>query len=406
MSKTLIVARHEFSVTVRRYGFLVATSLIPIIGLLGMIGFLVVEAGARDREPDRIAVGYVDRSGLFTRFQEQELGSFRPFPDERAGTDALLSGGVAALYVISPNYLETGEVTQISKRQPGIPEDEVIRKALDQFLRDNLLADQLPPARLARIRDLVRLTIVEVDETGEALEDPVDTERFAFFFGVAVLVMMSVMFTSGYLLRGLSEEKESRIMEVLLSSVTSDQLILGKLLGLGAAGLLQITVWISSGVLIFLVLRGASQDLSSVGFPSPILFVLGLLYFLLGYALIATLLGAMGAVTSSLREAQHLTLIVVMPSILPFWLSSAILADPNHIVVRLLSFIPITAPTTSLVRLALDSMSALDLTVSLSVLTVGVLLTVVLTLRIFRAYLLMYGQRPNLHEIARALTRG
>ena len=408
VGKTTRILKHEFFTTVRRPGFLVMTALFPTLAVLLVVGAFVYNSIRSEKAPEARVVGYVDPTGLFTRFTDREGVTFQRFNDQAAGVQALISDDVKALYVLAPEYLSTGVVAQVKLHEPGIPFDGSGEGPLElrEFILDNLLADNLSADQQERVRTPVRMALVQVDGGGQVIPETFDVGKFLFFISLGILVIMSVYMSSGFLQQGLSEEKENRIMEVLLSSVTSSQLMLGKLLGLGAAGLLQMVVWVASAAIIIAGLKSTNVDVPPISVPSPMLVVAGTLYFLLGYALSGALMAALGAITTTYREAQQYTMIVVMPSISIFWFLTPILQDPDGPVARFYSFFPLTASTGALVRLALGAMSTPDLLVSLGILAISVVLVMVLTLRLFKTFLLMYGQRPSVGSVIRAVVKG
>ena len=140
--------------------------------------------------------------------------------------------------------------------------------------------------------------------------------------------------------------------------------------------------------------------------PSPGGVAAALAYFLLGYAFFGTLQAAFGAITTNQREANSMTVFVVLPAFVPMWFLQAIISDPEGTLARTLSFVPFTAPLTSLIRLGLDGMGALDLLLSLAALAVSVWVVVLLTTRLFKAYLLTFGQRPRIGDLFRTLRGG
>ena len=160
-------------------------------------------------------------------------------------------------------------------------------------------------------------------------------------------------------MQGLSEEKENRIMEVLLSSIKPEHLMLGKLLGLGAAGLVQMAVWTTAMLGALFVLSGFIDVPLDRLAPSPFGVVVALAYFLLGYAFFGTLQAAFGAITTNQREANNMTVFIVLPAFAPLWFLQVIFSDPEGTFARTMSFVPFTAPLTSLVRLGLDGMGTL-----------------------------------------------
>ena len=391
-----------------RPSYRIFTAIVPVLAVLGLLGVVVWQAISIDEGPETTTVGYVDEVGSFTNFREdtRTRTTFQPFANAESGTAALLEGEVDSLYVIPEDYVATGLVFEIKERSVGIPTGDRSNAALERFLLNNLLVGVIGPENAARVIEPVNVATIEVDEHGAVVEEPTDFPRLIFFMGAAILVIMSVLTTSGYLLQGLNEEKENRIMEVLLSSISPNQLMLGKLAGLGTAGLFQMLIWAMSGMALFLGLPQVVEAVPSVPLPSPGLLAIALLYFLLGYAFYGTVMASLGAVTTSQREAGQITFIFVLPAIIPLWFIQLLLEHPDGPVSRALSFIPFTAPTASLVRLASGGMGAMEVVLSLLVMSLGVFLAVKLTQRLFRTYLLMYGQRPGLRQVLRTLTRG
>ena len=195
-------------------------------------------------------------------------------------------------------------------------------------------------------------------------------------------------------------------MEVLLSSIKPEHLMFGKLIGLGAASLLQIAVWAVAGVAFLLALDliiDLPFELTRELVPSPGRLLIAFAYFLLGYALIGTLLAAIGAVTTNQRQAGNITAFMILPAVAPMLFLDVLLQDPEGTLARILSFVPITAPVTSLMRLSLGGMDGLDVLLSLVVLSLSVAVVVWLTARLFRAYLLVYGQQPRMGHLIRTL---
>lgn len=195
-------------------------------------------------------------------------------------------------------------------------------------------------------------------------------------------------------------------MEVLLSSIKPEHLMFGKLAGLGAASLLQIALWAVTAVAFLLVLNLIVElpfELNSEFIPSPGSLLTAFAYFLLGYALIGTLLAAIGAVTTNQRQAGNISAFVIVPAIAPMWFMITFLENPEGTVARVLSFIPFTAPVASLTRLSLGGMGGVEVILSLLSLAISVVIVVGLTARLFRAYLLAYGQQPSLGNLVRTL---
>ena len=408
MGKTLIVAQYELRTLLNRTGYRVMTALVPaaFILLLVGIGVYISFSGGVD-EPERRTVGYVDQAGIITGYHEHELTTFAEFSNEAGARQAVADSDVERVYVIPQDYMETGIINEIVKDESGLDIDGGGNtSALRSFIRSNLVAGAEDDARAQRILDPVQISSVAVDGSGDDIADDFDVSRALFFMAIAIAVLVSILTITGNLLQGLNEEKENRVMEILLSTISPDQLMLGKLFGLGLAGIIQMVLWVGSLIAFLFGLSPIAEDFPSFSLPSLPLVIVGAFFFVLGYAFFASLMAALGAVTTSQRESQQITVVVILPAVSPFWFLVGIVENPDGPLARVLTFIPFTAPTISLARLALDAMQPLEILASLAVLAVFVFLAVRLTQRLFRVYLLVYGQRPPLSQLVKTILTG
>ena len=423
MRKTWLVARHEFSVTLGRLSYRIFAASVPVLAIVALIGIAIFQAVSSDdtsqedttTRPEAVTFGYVDLTTgengqpLFTSFQRQGDTVFTPYTDQEAATHELLEGRIGRLFVFPVDYLETGTVLEIQEEQAGLFDTGVRNSALRRFVVENLFAEQVGPEGLQRIVTPYRLVIDEVSESGGPADEDDGPGDSLPFIAASILLLVSVFTASGYLLQGLTEEKENRIMEVLLSSIKPEHLMFGKLIGLGAASLLQMAVWSVAFGAFLLALNLVIDlpiELTRELVPSPARFLIAFAYFLLGYGFIGTLLAAIGAVTTNQRQAGNITTFVILPAIAPMWFMVVLLENPDGTLARALSFVPITAPVTSLTRLSLGGMDGIDIFLSLAVLTLSVAVVVWLTARLFRTYLLVYGQQPSMGHLIRTLRGG
>jgi ABC-2 type transport system permease protein len=415
MRKAFLIASHEFFVTLGRPSFRIFSALVPILAVLLLGAISLFQAVNEDKPEDAIKAGVIDLTigpdgdPLFNSFRVQSNVTFEMVSNSQAAIQRLLSGDLDRLYVIPADYLKTGIIQQVEPERAGFggiggDSTNLNTSPLGRFLLNNLFVGAVGADQAQRVLVPYTISTVEIDPAGEVVTDERDPGRLVFFMGLGVMLIVSVFTTSGYLLQGLNEEKENRIMEVLLSSVKPEQLMIGKLLGLGGAGLLQMAVWAASG-LLFLVALSQIVDVDA-GLnltPSPGALFIGIVYFVLGYFFFGTLMAALGAITTSQRESGQVTALVVLPGIAPMWFMTQIVENPEGTLARVASFIPFSAPLTSLVRLGTNGMGLVDLIISLVLLTGSVAFVMWLTIRLFRAYLLMYGQRPNLKQIFKTL---
>jgi len=412
MRRIWTIARHEYLVNIRRPAFIILTALVPLLGLVGMIvaGFYAGQMGSFfekqfSGEPGQ--VGVVDQSGLFTPILPEYQKRFHAYTNEAHARQALESGKVALYLLISHDYLDTGKV-QVVIRGSGFSAATASESPrIRHFLVDHLLAGKVAPALRQRVANPMDAVPVVLGATGQETSD----SPFAFFFRfvlpylLAVLLVITIFVSSGYLLQGVSEEKDSRVIEIVLSSVSAEQLLAGKVIGLGALGLTQIMVW---GLSLVVLGSGATSLLAVSGkvFIAPSLFILSVVYYLLGFTLYAILMASVGALGSTVRESQQLAGLFSFGAAVPYMLSGFLFTNPNALIARILSFFPLTAPTMMLLRLPLAEVPTVDVIGSLVVLIVSIPVVLWAGAKVFRLGLLMYGQRPTLVQIWRTIQQG
>jgi ABC-2 type transport system permease protein len=408
MRKILEVARHEFIVSLKRPSFIIATLAVPLLGLVGVLvaAYFGGQASAfleKQFVGSPKPVGYVDQVGLFTPPLPEYEALFIPYPNEEAAREALFAGEVEAFLLIPSDYLDTGRVVAYSKGR-GLPSAiSVSEERVRPFLVDQLLAGQVDENLRARVRAPLNLQPVSLSPEGEGSEDTASfVANIAIPYAFSILLVIAIFTSSGFLLQGVSEEKESRVIEILLSSLTPMELLAGKILGLGTLGLAQILFWLGCGWALIgiavsgLALFGAiNLDLMTI--------VLALVYFLLGYLLFATLMASAGSLGTSAREGQQIAGIFSSITAIPFMVSGFIWTNPNSLLVQILSYVPLTSPVMMLQRLGMTEVPLYQIAISLVLLILGIAGTLWAGAKVFRMGLLMYGKRPSVSEIWRAL---
>ena len=384
MRTTLTIAVHEFKTMYRRRMFQILTVGVPVAVLIALSVVWVIQYFGDD-EGEKDKAGYVDGTTLFSGHLTQDDVEFVRYDSRDEGMDALLAEDVKSLYVIPPDYLATGLVQRVEVGLGFDLNPQGKDERLSRFLLANL-SDAAPESDvISRLKYPLFLTNVAVDPSGVPRD--LDVPRVIFFVGLAVLLMFSLLMTGGFLLQGLGEEKESRIMEVLLSSVTPAQFMIGKVLGLGAAGLSQMLIWVAVGRTLLGVLPSVFTDLD-LTLPGLAPMVVAVAFFVLGYFMFATLNAGLGAISSTSQESQQLTLIVAAPLIIPIWAWIYIIENPTAGVVRFLTFFPLTSPMVVFERLGPSAIEPWEVAVSLIVLALSVVAAAFLVSRIFRAFLL------------------
>jgi ABC-2 type transport system permease protein len=219
---------------------------------------------------------------------------------------------------------------------------------------------------------------------------------------MVMLLYMAVLFYGISVMRSVLEEKNTRIMEVLLSSATSTELMTGKLLGVGAVGLTQIVAWAVMGGAFALPALAARPNFGELQ-VSPFVLVSFAVFFLLGYLLYSTMYAAVGAVSTTEQEGQQLQFIIVIPLVLSVFMLGPVIRNPDAPVVFWMSLVPFFSPLVMYARIVMQTPPWWQIALSLVLLVGTVWGLVVLCARIYRIGVLIYGKRPNLPEILKWL---
>lgn len=398
MRKAWIVARHEFLTTVRRVWFVVVTFVLPVFlaalvyGMTNIAEQAVVESQSAVRDKP---MGYVDLWGGLV-----ERKGFRKFETEEQAKAALLARSVGSYVVVPTDYLETGLVRVAVTRRPTVmtAQQPPLPAGVHDWLVNSVLKD-LDAKRLARAKSPFNHVMEYFDEaTGlPSKENSEETMKramaaYAFF----VLLLTSIFTSSAYLLQGMAEEKENRVLEMVISSINPNQLMLGKLIGLGGAGLLQMTIWVMMSFVGVL--------LSAVQFAiSPLAFTLCFVYYLLGYVLFGSLMLGFGSLGTNLRESQQMASVWSFIGASPALIAIALFEAPQGTLARVFSYVPFTAPTTMMFRYVVDPKGTpiYDIVASMAILVGSTWLAIRVSARLYRAGLLLYGKRPGVREIWR-----
>ncbi|MCA9902847.1 MAG: ABC transporter permease [Anaerolineae bacterium] len=397
MPKWWLVARHEFVTHIRRRSFLLAAFGLPllIVAIMIIVFSLVADNVSRDVTAP---IGYVDHSGVLAQAVERP-NNFTAFPDEDAARAALDAGNVAGYFVVQADYLQSGNISFYHSSDAPLRIDD----AIDEYLAANLSAEVSDPALARLIRDPVNLEVRTLDNGRTIRDDGIMGVFIAPFIFVTIFLAVTQA-TSGYLMSSVVEEKANRIMEILITSVSPFQMLAGKLIGLGALGLVQIAVWLAAGGLVIALNRGTGI-LAGIDIP-PDLVVLSLVYFLLFYFLYGAIMAGIGAVTGSEQESRQIAGIFGFIFAIPFFAIYTFFQDPNGPLPVALTLIPVTAPMVVILRSAFTAIPAWQIALSIVLMIATTILVVWISARIFRWSLLMYGKRPSLRMLMRALRPG
>ncbi len=405
MNKTLLIFRHEFLHTLKRKEFIIMTLIVPLVALLAIGVLQLVSITTMPPVVETTTIGYVDEAGGFDQYTTQGNIELLRFNIPDGATTALINGDVSEYFVIPPDYISTGVIDRYTLEKE-VETPPVIATVIKNFLTSNLLSEKVPPETVYRIESPLNLVVTRLTETGAVATEQGGYGNVIIPAIFSLLLALSLMLSSTYLVQGLGDEKESRLIEILLSSLSTRQLLVGKVLGLGAAGIVQVVVWLASAPLLLRLASSAFGGfISTIQLPANFL-VLGIVYFILGYSLFAALSAGIGAISPNAREGQQLAMIYTMLVFVPLWFSSLLFRFPNSPIWVVLTIFPITAPMAVMLRLGVSDIAAWQLAVSIAVLVLSTIGVLFLSVKAFRVYLLMYGKRPKFREIIRSLRSG
>jgi len=389
MRNVYMVIKHEILTTVGKRSFWVMTFIFPAFIILLNVGTQVMANSALDDSdmflpgeggelPDQ-TIGIVDQAGLLRNYPPGlPDGLLASYPDEAAAQSALQNDTIGSYYLISADYLQTGDVIVVAKNFKlfGLGTEDLVEYLITYNVLDN------PSLTAVAINPLARLK--QTSLSPENSQDVTNPLTFFVPFATMFIFFFLITMSSGYMLQSVSKEKENRTVEVLLVSLRPRELMLGKMLGLSVVALLQMAIWFGGALLVLDQVKQLLQSVASFKLPSG--FVLwGLLYFFFGYLLYASLMGAIGALAPSAREGGSITFLVLLPLMIPLWLNSAFIESPNGTLTTILSLFPLTSPTSMMTRLAAGAVPIWQPMLGLFLLAVTTYLVVLLAARFFRA---------------------
>jgi len=402
----------------RRKGYLFMTLGIPLLGLILVLGYQVI--ASRDGNalalPQQVEslddvidvdgiqhAGYVDKSGMFG--EPGELADvLTRFEEEAAVRTALDAGTIDVYYVIEPDYLATGQVTLV---MPTLNISDLTPAIIRRLALNTLARDVGDPALLERLANPANYEKVILQRNAPEGNVGAEGAAFAVVYIFAMTLLFSLFVTNGYLMQSVIEEKETRLIEILIASARPMQLLGGKILALGLLGLGQIAAWLAG---IFLILRvaGGSQAgdalavLATLYIPAGIVPLL-LVYFALAYLMFASAYSIVGALSNSMREGPQYAAIFTLPAVIPLWFTQIFASTPDAPLPVFLSLFPITAPLGMIQRLAISDVPPVEVAVSVGLLALTVVGMLWLAGRVFRVQTLLAGHAPSLRELPRLL---
>jgi len=389
--KPLVIARFEFLKTIRRKGFILGTLGLPLL-MIVIVGISLYTGTGIGAGMANQTAGYVDGAGFV-----QAAPGFVPYPDPASGTEALLAGKIDTLVVVPPDYIRNGTLT-IYTTDASLLGSTGSSRAVQAFMAENLLRYENVPDEAARtILSPADPSVIVLDESG----NPKGSQEIAGFllpFAMTMVLALGILTSSGYLMQGIGEEKESRRGEFLLSYCSAEELLAGKIVGYAAVSLLQIAVWTAIALVAV-----AASPLAVIFSGLQVTWLAGLavVSLVLGYLLFSVSIACAASLAPSVREAQQVSAIFSMFAVFPLVFLQFLLADPNSPAMQVLTYFPYTAPFITMVRLTLVSVPPYEIVLSMAILVVSIAILTRLAARIFRMGMLTYGKRAGIRDVWR-----
>ena len=405
MHNVWLIARREYIERIRARSFLIMTVLIPLL-MGGLIFGSAIVNGSRTGASHIAVVSQDSQFGLDlqSEFENRKQGRMTVDvispPD--SGTRVLLDSELKDKNL--DGYLwvtpaEPGHTRATFQWVPKSKADIVTKGTLSSAIRTVLTRESLTHSGMGASDVNALLEPVDLDSSQAGKNDS-STAAFAAAYGMFFLMYFVILFYGMNVARSIIEEKTSRIFEVLLATIRPEEMLAGKIIGVGSVGLTQVGIWIIAGAVLLqfgMIAGGISFSLS---FIQIILFVL---YFLLGYILYSSVAAALGAMTSSEQELQQMNIFLMMPLIVCSTIVFRVVTDSDGMIAKVFSFIPFCTPLIMYMRIAVHQPPAWQIALSIVEMLVTIYAILWVSSRIYRVGILMYGKKPNLPEIMRWL---
>lgn len=446
MNKTLLIFKREYLTRVTKKTFLIMTLLMPI--LMGALMVVPTYLANKESTSEQL-VGVVDRSSIFLGELENSKSTKFQFikPEEYDKIkDNLQAKGFYALLEIPGNILTTNKVVVSSQKQISIDVKSHIDSQLERVLENQKRAELISRVGIPDLEEQLKATktnisveTIKIGDDGLARKGSTEI-AMGIGFAASFLIYMFVFMYGGMVMRGVSEEKQNRIVEVIISSVKPIQLMMGKILAIAAVGLTQVLIWL---VLLLGIFTGAKSMLGSdpkmqqlaqsqaenimmgtnpsvqvmqtiepnqfdqiaeqiTSLNLPMLIISFIVYFILGYLLYSSLMAAIAAAVDSEEDVNQFMLPVTIPLVAAIVMMANVVKNPDGAIAIWGSHIPFTSPIIMMVRIPFG-VPWWELLISISVLAITMFGAVWVAAKIYRTGILMYGKKPTWKELGKWL---
>jgi ABC-2 type transport system permease protein len=415
MHNILLIAKREYLERIRTKAFIVATILIPTLMAGGIFGTAYIA----DKSKSSSHIAIVSAQQPLTSDLQNELehgkdssmvvDAVQPTPQIRSTLDAQLNEksrekGIDGYLWITPATSADPAARPTFDYIARSSADIATSSTITDALRTVLLREQLANRGMAADRIDSLMAPVEVNTIDAGGQHGSSRNSFYVAYVFFLLMYMVVLLYGMNVARSIIEEKNSRVFEVLLSTIRSEEILAGKIMGVGGVGLTQVVVWMIAAFAVSatpLVAHVAGTTAAvSISAAQGIYFIV---YFVLGFVLYSSVAAALGAMTNSEQELQQLNMLLMMPLFFCILMLPVVISNPNSLVARLVSLIPFCTPLLMNFRVSLSMPQPWEIALSVVLMIATIYAVLWVASRIYRVGILMYGKKPNLPEILRWL---
>ena len=399
MHNIWLIAKREYTERIRTKGFIIATVLIPT--LMGGGIFAATSLASHSKTGSHIAIVASQPQPATDLQHELQTGKdttmtvdiLPPSPGINKTLDKQMDDKKLDGYLVIHQDTQPATYDFTPRSSADISTSSAVKDGLQSVLqREYLVQHGASASEIDTFSQPVKLNIVGKGGKTDAKTSFI--VAYILFFLMYMVVLMYGMNVA----RSIIEEKTSRIFEVLLATIKPQELLAGKILGVGAVGLTQVGVWMIAAAgfaAYFGAMSGISISAIQAGFF--------IIYFALGYALYSSVAAALGAMTNSEQELQQLNMFLMMPLFFCMLMIGPLIANPNSTLSRIVSQIPFCAPLLMNFRISLSMPQPWEIALSIALILVTIYIVLSISSRIYRVGILMYGKKPNLPEILRWL---
>lgn len=420
MNKIGPIIRREYMTRITSKAFWISTALFPIL-TLGLTVIPSLMAARSKTAPEPVAIA--DYTGTYFQLLQDivkkgdsdssrenapiEKFETRGVPADqlrRTLNDAIEKGKYQGYLIVDDAGLEKGELTYYAKTPSSALAGDTLQRSMRQAVtKYRLLKAGVTGEAVDKAVERVSIDVKKA--TNDPKKEQSGISAFFMSFGLVMFIYFSLIIYGIYVLQGVLEEKTSRVVEVIVSSVKPFELMMGKILGIGAVGLTQISIWMISAVVLTAPQLAAALSISKDMMPTPNIAAIAFfpVYFILGFFLFASIYAGIGSMFNSMEDAQQMASTANMLLIVPMLFLTAVIKNPDGTLSTVLSLIPFFSPVLMYLRIATQMPPVWQIALSIGIMLASIVVMIWLVSKIYRVGILMYGKKPTIPEIMRWL---